>query len=66
MLEFARLYLHHSFEQEAIMRMSKAIDFVKKGLCVATKSFFTKQRGIGRKVLKAFILIDNIKFFAIK
>jgi len=32
-LSFARPYIHHSFEGEAIMSIGKAVDFVKKGLC---------------------------------
>ncbi|HAV42866.1 TPA: CoA activase [bacterium] len=32
-LKFARPYIHHSFEGEAIMSIGKAVDFVRKGLC---------------------------------
>ncbi|MEW6679715.1 MAG: acyl-CoA dehydratase activase-related protein, partial [bacterium] len=54
-LEFARPYLHHSFEGEAIMSIGKAIDFVKKGLCgiINTIPFTCMPGTIATAILKS-------------
>ncbi|MEW6007892.1 MAG: acyl-CoA dehydratase activase [bacterium] len=54
-LEFARPYLHHSFEGEAIMSIGKAVDFVKKGLCgiINTIPFTCMPGTIATAILKS-------------